>query len=30
MHNSGKFPLTHVMQEKYTGSGLKKCLCVRT
>jgi len=29
MHNSPKFPLAHVVQEKNAGSELKKCLCVR-
>jgi len=28
MHNSAKFPLAHLVQEKNAGSGLKNCLCV--
>jgi len=28
MHNSAKFPLPHVVQEKNAGSGLKKFLCM--
>jgi len=30
MHNSAKFPLAHVVQEKNAGSRLKKHLCVDT
>ena len=30
MHNSAKFPLAHVVQEKNARSERKKCLCVRT
>jgi len=30
MHNSAKFALAHMLQEKNAGVGLKKCLCVRT